>query len=82
MEYSERVCDEVVGFLEQIPRSEYDKLPRQIINYFYQNCSPTSENGFVYNTALPVSKQNLHQETKDVLTFLIRVFLEYEDKSE
>ena len=81
MDYSEKVCDEVIEFLEHIPKPDYDKLPRQIINYFYQHCNPTSEKSFTYNIALPVSQQNLHQETKDVLTFLIRVFLEYEDQS-
>ncbi len=81
MDYSAKVCDEVVEFLEHIPKPDYDKLPRQIINYFYQHCSPTSEKSFTYNLALPVSQQSFHQETKDILTFLIRVFWEYEDRS-
>jgi hypothetical protein len=78
MDYSAEVCDEVVEILDHIPKSDYDKLPREIINYFYRNCNSTDEKSFKYNMALPISKQNIHQETKDILTFLILVFWQQE----
>lgn len=74
MDYSAEVCDEVVEILDHIPKSDYDKLPREIINYFYQHCNSTDEISFKYNMALPISKQNIHQETNNILTFLILVF--------
>lgn len=72
-DYSTEVCNEIVEFLDHIPKTLYDKLPNEIINYFYQNAG-SEKKSFEYNVALPISEQPISPETKDIILFLLRIF--------
>ena len=72
-DYSTDTCNEVVEILSHIPKGLYDKLPKDIINYFYQN-SDESIRHFKYNVASPISSQNINQETRGIIKFFFAVF--------
>lgn len=80
-DYSIEVCNEVAEILDHIPKVLYDKIPSEIINYFYQNADNNVRN-FEYNIALPVLEQSINQETRGILLFLSRIYWKEEiDKS-
>lgn len=68
--YSPEVCDELLQVIKYIKPEDRDKIPKNILNYLYQNCN--SESSFIYNQAKPLSEQNLSSATKEAL----RDFLE------
>ena len=70
--YPTNVCNEVVEILEHIPKTLYDELPKEIVNYFYQNSDGNKT--FRYNVSLPILEQNFSQQTKEIILFLTRVF--------
>ena len=72
-DYSAEVCNEIAEILDHIPKTLYDKLPDEIINYFYQNAD-NREKSFEYNVALPILEQPISPETKSVILFLSRIF--------
>lgn len=61
MNYSPEVCDQLIEVLKYIPKSEYEKIPQEVITELYSNCN--SESTFVYNQALPLGEQGLSDET-------------------
>lgn len=72
-DYSAEVCNEIAVILDHIPKTLYDKLPNEIINYFYQNAD-IGEKSFEYNVALPILEQPISPETKSIILFLSRIF--------
>ena len=79
-DYSITTCNEIAEILDHIPKNLYDKLPREIINYFYQNSDENLQK-FKYNVALPILNQNISQESKEIVLFLFRIFWQDEIKS-
>lgn len=71
-DYSIETCNEMSEILDHIPRELFDKLPKEIVNYFYQNAS--NDNGFKYNVALPILEQGVSDDTRNIIVFLSRVF--------
>lgn len=72
--YSTNVCNEVVEILEHIPKNLYDKIPKDTVNYFYQNADGNKT--FRYNVSLPILEQNFSQQTKEIILSLADVFWE------
>ena len=73
-DYSPKVCGEVLEVLEHIPKQYYDKLPREVIDYFNQNAEDLDKRNFVYNIALPIERQGISSECMEIIRFLAKVF--------
>lgn len=61
---------EVLEILKYIPENDLKKIPSKIIDTLKKN----ADKGYVYkiNKELPFEKQNLMEETKDILSVLFR----------
>lgn len=61
---------EVLEILKYIPENDLKKIPSKIIDTLKKN----ADKGYVYkvNKELPFEKQNLMEETKDILAVLFR----------
>lgn len=76
--YSAKACTEIAEILDHIPKKLYERLPKEIINYFYQNRADKCEI-FEYNVALPIWEQNISEETREILKFIEIIFWRLDD---
>ncbi len=72
-DFSTKTINELAEIFDHIPKELYDKLPAGIINYVYQNSDlKNDDKSFVYNIALPITEQEIEQDTKDYIKMLAR----------
>lgn len=63
---------EVLEVLKYISLENYNKIPKNYITYMEENCDENCT--FVYNIAIPFEKQDLSDDTKNILAMLYRLF--------
>lgn len=63
---------EVLEVLKYISLEDYNKIPKKYITYMEENCDENC--AFVYNIAIPFEKQDLSDDTKNILAMLYRLF--------
>ena len=63
---------EVLEVLKYISLENYNKIPKNYITYMEENCDEKST--FTYNIAIPFEKQDLSDDTKNILAMLYRLF--------
>lgn len=61
---------EVLEVIKNIPKNDYDKIPKKLINLLEQNRN--EKNSFVYNVALPFDKQEISKDAKVILAVIYR----------
>ncbi len=59
---------ELLSFFNIISKEQYDRIPKKLIDFFEENKDESYEK-VVYKN-VPISKQNLMQETLDLIAFL------------
>lgn len=63
---------EVLEVLKYVSLDDYNKIPKKFITFMEENCDENST--FTYNIAIPFEKQNLSNDTKNILAMLYRLF--------
>ena len=64
-----RAYSEVLEVLKYLPLEEYNKIPKEVIEFLRANYDEKS--GFQYNLALPFEEQDLSHEAKRILRVII-----------
>lgn len=64
---------EVLEVLKYISLEDYNKIPKQYIEFMEENCDENCS--FVYNIALPFEKQEISNKAKDILGMIFRLFI-------
>lgn len=62
--------NEVLEVLRYIPKEDYNKVPKKLIDLLEQNRN--EKNDFVYNIALPFDKQDISKDAKVILAIIFR----------
>lgn len=63
---------EVLEVLKYVSLDDYNKIPKKFITFMEENCDENST--FTYNIAITFEKQNLSNDTKNILAMLYRLF--------
>ena len=63
---------EVLEVLKYIPQEDYNKIPKKYITFLEENSDENST--FTYNIAIPFKKQEISDDTKNILAMLYRLF--------
>lgn len=61
---------EVLEILFCIPQSQYQKLPKKLIQTLEENCNPNYE--FYYNSEKTLDEQNVSEEAKAIISLIYR----------
>ncbi len=64
---------ELKEILNNIPREEYNKIPKKFLNMIRKNCNEKYD--FKYNQALPLEKQDISEEAKALLSIVYKACL-------
>ncbi len=81
MENYTMAYSEVLEVLKYLPKVDYDKIPKKVIQLLETNCDEKSE--FTYNVALPLEEQNISKNAKVILAILYRTcWMKDEEKRE
>ena len=63
---------EVLEVLKYVSLDDYNKIPKKYITFLEENSDENST--FTYNTAIPFKKQEISDDTKNILAMLYRLF--------
>ena len=61
---------EVLEILFYIPQSQYQKLPKKLLQILEENCNPDYE--FYYDSEKKLDEQNVLEETKAIIALIYR----------
>ena len=64
---------EVLEVLKYISLEDYNKIPKQYIEFMEENCDENCS--FAYNIALPFEKQEISNKAKDILGMIVLLFI-------
>lgn len=73
-----REYNEVVEILNHIPKEDYNKIPKNMINMFKANID--SDYNFKFNTKKSLQEQNVSKEAKIIIAILYRDYWATEEQ--
>lgn len=71
--------NEVLEILKYIPKSDYEKIPENVIHEY--RIKSNLQYQFKYNENLPLKYQNLSSDTLDILAVLYKKYMSSDDES-
>lgn len=69
-EVCEKAYTEILEIIKYLPSDEYNRIPREKIEFYKMNCDPYYE--FEYNPLKSLNDQNILRETKILIVMLFR----------